>query len=39
MTDGEGNQIRNGYEKGFQFELAIRLNGQRQLQERNGEKN
>ena len=24
--EGKGNRIRNGYEKGFRFKLAIRLN-------------
>ena len=36
--DGEGNQIRNGYEKGSWFELATRLNGECRLKERHGEK-
>ena len=26
-----GRRFRNGYEKGFRFELAIRLNGERRL--------
>ena len=33
-VDSEGGmQIGNGYEKGFRFELAIRLNGERRLQD------
>ena len=28
-----GRRIRNGYEKCFRFELAIRLNGKRQLED------
>ena len=30
--DSEGGmRIRNGYEKGFRFELAVRLNGERRI--------